>query len=80
MGGAAGGASTVGGVAAAVGGAAAAEPSVEGREERPTRGRKALPPRVFTILKLKKGKKGEGVAETGNGMGNENERKEKGFI
>ena len=50
-------------------------------EERRTRGRKALPMRVFTILKHEKEKKGGGgAAETGNGMGNEKERKKKGFI
>ena len=62
---------TVGGAVAAVavvGGAAAVEPSAGGREEQRTRGQKALPPRVFTILKLKNGKKGERAAETGNGM------------
>ena len=61
----------VGGAAAtaAVGGAAAGEPPAGGGGgERCTRGRKALPPRVFTILKPEKGKKGEGAAETENGM------------
>ena len=61
----------VGGAAAgtAAVGVAALEPHAGGGEERRTRGRKALPPRVFTILKLEKEKKGGGgVAETGNGM------------
>ena len=36
------------------------EPEVGGGEDRRTRGRKALPLRVFTILKPKKEKKGGG--------------------
>ena len=53
---------------AAVGGAAL-EPLAGGGEERLTRGRKALPPRVFTIQKPENEKKGGGgAAETGNGM------------
>ena len=69
MGGAAGGAEATGeAIAAAAAGAAALEPPTMGGEERRTQGRKALPPRVFTILKPKKEKKGEGAVETGNGM------------
>ena len=62
MAGAAGGAVAVGGAAvgAAAAGAAALEPPEGGGEERRTRGRKALPPRVFTILELEKEKKREG--------------------
>ena len=55
-------------VGAAAAGAATLEPPAGGGEERRTRGRKALPPWVFTILKPEKEKKGEGAAETGNGM------------
>ena len=51
------GGATVAGAAAA---GAPLEPSVGGGEERRTRGRKALPPWVFTILKPEKEKKGEG--------------------
>ena len=62
------GAAMVGGVAAAAVGAAALEAPTGGGEERRTQGRKELLPRVFTILKPEKEKKGEGAAETGNGM------------
>ena len=52
MGGAVGGMTAVGGVAL--------ESPAGGGEKRRTRGRKALPPRVFTILKPEKEKKGGG--------------------
>ena len=41
-------------------GAAGVEPKVGGGEDRCTRGRKALPPWVFTILEPEKEKKGGG--------------------
>ena len=68
VGAAAAGETTVG--ATVVGGAAATVPPAGGGRggEWRTQGRKALPPRVFTILKPEKGKKGEGAKETGNGM------------
>ena len=52
----------VGGAAAgtAAAGVAGLEPSEWGGEERRNRGRKALPLRVFTILKPEKEKKGGG--------------------
>ena len=60
----------------AVGGAAALEPPAGGGEERLTWGRKALPPRVFTILKPEKEKKGgEGLQKLE--MGWEMKRKER---
>ena len=70
MGGAAGGAAVAGEAAtgAVAAGTIALEPLTGGREEQRTRGRKALPPRVFTILKPEKEKNGEGAVETGNGM------------
>ena len=50
-------------------GGATLEPPAGGGEKRCTRGRKALPPWVFTILKPKKEKKGGGGAvESRNGM------------
>ena len=62
------GTAVVGGAAAVAAATAMLEPPVGGGEERRTRGRKALPPWVFTILKPEKEKKWEGAAETGNGM------------
>ena len=66
---------TAAGAATAAAGGAALEPSAGGGEERRTRGRKALPLRVFAILKSDKEEKGvgEGVGgfqklEMGSGM------------
>ena len=53
---------------AAVGGAAL-EPPVGGGEEQCTRGRKALPPRVFSILKPEKERKEIGFIKGGGGGG-----------
>ena len=68
-GGVAAGSAAVGGAAtgsAAVGGTVLEPPAGEG-EERCTRGRKALPPCVFTILKPEKEKKGVGGGGGGGG-------------
>ena len=67
-------AGAAGGAAAA--GAAALEPPVGGEEERRTRGQKALPPRVFTIPKPEKEKKGRGGLQKLE-MGWEMKRKER---
>ena len=65
-GGAAAGAAA-GGAAAA--GAAGLEPPIGGGEERRTRGWKARPPQVFTILDPEKEKnRGGGLQKNGNGM------------
>ena len=73
-----GGAAATGGasVGAAAAGAAALEPPARGGEERRTRGRKALPLRVFTIQKLEKEKKGGGGLQKLE-MGCEMKRKER---
>ena len=52
---------------AAAGGGAVLEQPVGREEERRTRGRKALPPRVFAILTLEKEKKREGGGGGGGG-------------
>ena len=76
--GAIGGAAVAGVARGAAAGAAGVEPEAGGGEDRCTRGRKALPPRVFTILEPEKEKKGGGGAsENGIGMGNEKERKKR---
>ena len=62
---------TAAGAATTAAGGAALEPSAGGGEERRTRGRKALPLRVFAILKSDKEEKGVGgfqKLEMGSGM------------
>ena len=70
-------------VGSATTGGAVLEPPEGGGEKRRTRGWKALPPRVFAMLKPEMEEKGVGegeFSETGNGKWIENERKEFGFI
>ena len=68
------------GAATGAAGAAELEPLAGGGEEQRTRGRKALPPWVFTILEPEKKNKGGGglqKLETGCEM---KRKEEKGFI
>ena len=78
--GAAGGVAATGAIGGAAAGEAGLEPEARAGEERRTHGRKALPPRVFTILEPEKEKKGEGGFRNWKLDVKWKGKKEKGFI